>query len=237
MARILPKSLPADSAFNTSGVQINILDPVAGEFDAIEGTYRAIRKRTQELHAQHGRDVDLWIHLGRGPWTFVTCERLAFRQDFGSTWLGDGYQDGYFVYRDNAGETAHEIGPCPWTKVPMGLNSEIDVEAVVPDANASLKRHTETVSGADTPLEVRSHLEAGGAGCGFIFYESMANCFVAGRGRDVLFTHLPRNIDEKNLEKARDAVLAIIGASCAAIAHREDAPPDVDWKEKFGHFR
>jgi pyrrolidone-carboxylate peptidase len=122
--------------------------------------------------------------------------------------------------------------------VPMGLNSEIDINTVVVDANAGLKAAAQQqeageASTAQTPLEVKSHVEAGSAGCGFAFYESLANCFAAGRKRDILFVHVPRQESPAALEKGRDAVLAIIGASITSIMRRESASP-ADFKIEFG---
>ena len=115
---------------------------------------------------------------------------------------------------------------------------EIDINTVVVDANAGLKTAAQQheageATTAQTPLEVKSHVEAGSAGCGFAFYESLANCFVAGQKRDILFVHVPRQETPAALEKGRDAVLAIIGASIASITKRVSAPP-ADFKTEFG---
>ncbi|KAL9082779.1 MAG: hypothetical protein Q9159_006192 [Coniocarpon cinnabarinum] len=236
IARNLPASLPAGHALNSADANINILDAVAGGFDAIAGEMGVIRKRLQELHVEHGGKVDLWVHLGRGPWEFVTCERLAFRQDFSSSWLNDEAQKAYYLGRDNVGQNAHDLGPCPWTEVPIGLNTEMDVGSIVPDAAKRLSEYCELSGSLKTPLEVRSHLEAGPGGCGFCFYESMANCFALGRRRNVLFVHMPRHTDAGSLSQARDAVLAVIGASIATLVRRQTAPP-MDYKTHFGEFR
>jgi hypothetical protein len=118
------------------------------------------------------------------------------------------------------------------------LNSEIDINTVVIDANAELKiaahQHEAGESSTDqTPLEVKSHVEAGNAGCGFSGYESLANCFAAGRKRDVLFVHVPRQETQAALEKWRSAILAIAGAGIASIMSRASSPP-ADWKTEFG---
>ena len=236
IARMLPTSLSTDHHLNNSGRRVNILDPIAGKFDAIPAELGTIRQRIRELHDNHGSNVDLWIHLGRGPWNFVTCERLAFRQDFTSSWLDHEARAAYYLGRDNVGQNAHDLGHNPWTELPMGLDTEIDVSAVVTDANEALKRHHKAMGSDEPLLEVRSHLEAGAAGCGFCYYESMANCFAKGRKRDVLFMHVPRHTDQDNLERARDAVLAVVGASVRALIRRETTST-VDWKEHFGHYQ
>lgn len=122
--------------------------------------------------------------------------------------------------------------------VPMCLNSEIDINTVVVHANTELmavaqQHEAGEASTARTPLEVKSHVEAGSSGCGFAFYESLANCFAAARKRNNLFVHVPRQETPVALEKGRDAVLATIGASIASIVRSENAPP-ADFKIDFG---
>jgi hypothetical protein len=237
VARLMPRSLPSDHPLNSSGTNIQILDPVPNGYDAIYGTYTAVRTAIQSLHAEHGGKVDLFIHLGRGPWEFVSCERFAFSQSMTCSWLSEPEaKEGYYTYRHNDGKTAEESGGDVWREkgVPMGLNSEVDVNHVVALANTALEQAAG--GGEGKTLEVRSHLEAGPAGCGYAFYESLANCWVAARKRDVLFCHVPRHTDQENLEKARDAVLAVIGASVAALMKRESEPAG-DWKIAFGEQR
>ena len=234
----MPGSFTASSPFNTTGTDITILDGIQGGWAAIEGSYDNIRRTLKTLHGDHGNKVDLWVHLGRGPWDHVTCERRAYRQDFSSSWLTEQAYKGYYLGPDNEKQSASDLGPCPWMNVPMGLNSEIDINAVVVDANTRLKtaaeQHEAGEAGtAPTPLEVKSHVEAGNGGCGFAFYESLANCFIADRKRDVLFVHVPRQEIPAALEKGRDAVLAIVGASIAAIIRRTSAPP-ADLRADFG---
>jgi pyroglutamyl-peptidase len=237
IAKIMPSSLAASNPFNTTGTDITILDGIQGGWAAIEGSYDTIRRTLKTLHEDYGNKVDLWIHLGRGPWDHVTCERRAYRQDFTSSWLTEQAYEGYYLGPDNEKQSVADLGPCPWMNVPMGLNSEIDINTVVVSANAGLKTAAQQheageESTAQTPLEVKSHVEAGNAGCGFAFYESLANCFAMGRKRDILFVHVPRQETPAALEKGRDAVLAIVGASIASIMTRARAPP-ADFKTEF----
>ncbi|KAK4498843.1 hypothetical protein PRZ48_009353 [Zasmidium cellare] len=230
IARSLPQSLSFTHSLNSTNATITFIDPIAGNFAELGGDYSTKRRRIKDLHDQYGATVDLWVHLGRGPWSFITCERRAFRQDFTSSWLGDDARKGYYLYRDNEKKTAKELGHCPWKEagVPIGLESEIDVNGVVEGSNGALKKMRED------PLEVRSHVEAGDAGCGFTFYESMANCVVDGRRRHVLFCHVPRSTEEVEIQRATEAVLAIVGASVEYIVAREGSEQEVDWKQEFG---
>ncbi|KAK4502219.1 hypothetical protein PRZ48_005644 [Zasmidium cellare] len=227
IARSLPHSLPPSHPLNPTDSTITLVDGVANDFAEIYGTYAKIRQRLRDLHAQYGTTVDLWVHLGRSPWPFVTVERKAFRQDFTSSWLGEDARKGYYNGPDNEKNSVNDIGPNPWLDVPMGLNTEIDVNAVVRDSNVNLAK------GKDV-LEVRSHLEAAAMGCGFCYYESLANCWVAGKRRDVLFCHVPRGVEEGDVEKGREAILAVVGAAVKAIGEREGRSGEGDWKQEFG---
>jgi len=66
-------------------------------------------------------------------------------------------------------------------------------------------------------LEVKPHMEPGHIGCGYTYYESMANRYVQGRRRNVLFCHVPGGVDEASIELSRDALLAVIGAAIHAM--------------------
>ena len=173
-----------------------------------------VRGRLKELHLEYGSKTDLWVHLGQWAMDFVACERRAFRQDFDSSWnhyMGDKH---YYTYPDSDGRSVDDLGANPWLNAPMGLHSEVPIDETVSFANLALMH-------GERPLKVASHFEAGAAGCGYTFYESMANCFVAGRQRNVIFVHIPSSVDVVSLEKAKDAVLAVIGAAIDALIKKK----------------
>lgn len=231
VAGSLPTSILADSSFNTTGAHINIVDAVAGGFDSIPGTYADTKDTIAKIHQSYAGKVDLFVHLGRSPWSWVTVERRAFSQEMSSSWLREENKKAYYVGRDNNGQCLEDLGPCPWKAkgVPIGLHTEVDVDAVVGDANAALDKHVSS----EEHRVVKPHLEAGAVGCGHCYYESMAHCFVAGRRRNVLFCHVPRGEDEVEIAKDRDAILAIIGASIADLIRQEETEPE-DLIMRFG---
>lgn len=118
----------------------------------------------------------------------------------------------YYTFPDGAGKSIDDLGPNPWLAVPTGLYSGIPIDATVSAANSAFEKEIKL-------LRVVSHHEAGSAGCGYTFYESTANCFVAHRRRDVIFVHVhvPLDADVSSLEKDRNAVLAITGADVHAL--------------------
>lgn len=226
---MMPTSLRAEDPLNSSGVEIDILK-IKDEWAAIDVTYMQQRAAIKAMHEKHGTDVDLWIHLGRQSEDFYTCERRAFRQDFTCSWLGEPDQKGYYGRPDNVKQNVDDIGPNPWLAVPLGLNTEVHVTRTVAKADEVYKRsYGSTSNTANEPQflpDIRSHVEAASMACGFVFYESLAHCWVAGRKRHVLFCHVPREVDESSITRGTHAVLAIIGAAIADII--ESAKPRAD---------
>ncbi|KAK8043077.1 hypothetical protein PG994_013560 [Apiospora phragmitis] len=193
-------------------------------------------------------ETALFVHLGeaRGLWDHhVTIERCAFKQGMTSDFWGavGGAPRGdrkYYTVPDAVGEVVDDLGPCPWgADVPVGLRTALDVDAVADKARGILRmcsqfssnssrggggggnRAAEAEEDRDNgPLGILPHLEAGFYGCGFIYYESLANCYVKQQqleGRynkpNVLFCHVPGKEDARSLVRARDAVLAVIVAA------------------------
>ena len=170
-----------------------------------------------------------------------------------SAWMSEREHDGYYLGTDNVGQNVRHLGPCPWEAVPIGLNTAFDVDEIVHGANAGLNRHhiKSKVGATDASsaneglltenekhkyLDVVAHFEAGPAGCGFAYHESMANCFEQGRKRDVLFCYVPRETDQDSLARARDAILAIIGATVGELIERRTTEPQ-DVTIQFGDVK
>jgi len=149
-----------------------------------------------------------------------------------STWAGESAEkQGYYVNPDNRGAYVRDM-ESPWKDVPMGLQSEVPIPETVDVANASLEKLDG--QGTRKRLEVKPHFEAGSLGCGYAYYESMANRYVLGRQRNVLFCHVPPSGDEESVESAREALLAVIGAAIDALNHLEKNEGPDGWKVDFG---
>jgi len=183
------------------------------------------------MHAdQRNEHVDLFLHIGMAyGWHFVSVERAAYKQTMTSTFWSSGSAPGvgsarhstYYRIKDNAGHTVEHAGECPWgDDVPIGLSPDINVDAVAESAQALLTARASLQQrpwqpGSETPsngpeVPVRPHTEAGTYCCGFIYYESMAARYAAGKKGNVLFCHVPGELDSKSLDRARDAILAVI---------------------------
>lgn len=226
IASSLPASFPSTHPLNCSGRDIDILDGVAGGWVELEATHKGIRDHIRVLHEKHGNDVDLFIHLGRSPWEFLTVEKRAFRQDMTCTWLNESAEKGgYYLNPDNDNNFVRDM-EFPWKDVPIGLQTEIPVAEAVELANKSLE-------GSEKRVEVQAHFEPGHLGCGYAYYESMANSYMAGRKRHVIFCHVPPPVDEESIEAARNSLLAVIGAALRALAEQhKQGPPD--FRVEFG---
>lgn len=110
----------------------------------------------------------------------------------------------------------------------MGLKTSFDVDAVAGAANGLLGTRyafsaaagTTTTSARHAPMKIRPHDEGGDYCCGFIHYESLANCWVNGRAPDVLFCHVPSDDDQVGLVRARDAVVAVMVSAVRELLER-----------------
>lgn len=112
--------------------------------------------------------------------------------------------------------------------MPLGLDADFDVCRVVADADKAFKEHFRSKHAGDSgPVVpyIRSHVDAGDVGCGFAFYEMLANYWVAGKQAHALFCHVPPPVDRASVETGRDAILAIIGACIANIIAEGKKPP------------
>lgn len=220
------------TAINPTGATINILNPTAADGQYVRTEYAYIREYVKKLHAEDDDDVDLYVHLGQADgWRSLSVERRAFRQGMTSTWWSAREKKGYYRIADNAGRTVEDAGPCPWDAVPIGLETVLSVDDVVEGAQVlqatrrtfglsnttpqqSSQHGNSTSSGnvqvPSSTLDVKAHHEGGPYACGFIHYESLANCYVNSREPRVLFCHVPAETDTPSLEAGRDAVLAVI---------------------------
>ncbi|KAK8119838.1 uncharacterized protein PG998_004464 [Apiospora kogelbergensis] len=238
LTQMMPPVLEPRTAQNPSATRIRIVRPPTGY---VPTEYRAIRQFCHDLHRRRDENENkegkaaaaaLIVHLGeaRGLWdSHVTVERCAFKQGMTSNFwdaVGVPRNQRYYAVPDAVGEVADDLGPCPWgADVPVGLQTVLDVDAVADKARGILKTgalfrgskgsSTDRELGGKvaTPLGIRPHMEAGFYGCGFIYYESLAGCYVRGRRPNVLFCHVPGKEDAHSLAGARDAVLAVIVAA------------------------
>ncbi|KAI5243848.1 peptidase C15, pyroglutamyl peptidase I-like protein [Aureobasidium subglaciale] len=214
ITKLLPDTLSPSSPFNPTSTEISILNPTATEGSAVKVEYAHIRNYTSALHSTHGNDVDLILHIGMADgWDFISCERRAYKQTFTSSWGSRvlGLLGRYYMIKDFAGKTVKDAGPCPWDDdvVPMGLCTGLDVDKVVEGAGKTLKG----MFGRD----VRGHEDGGTYCCGFIYYESLANKFTKGSTAEVLFCHVPGDLDQFSLKAGANSICAIVGAAASQI--------------------
>lgn len=188
-----------------------------------------MRDFVKKLHEEYADKVDLILHIGMANgWNHVTVEQGAYRQDMSSSWWGDLAEEGYYLKVDDAGQTVKDLKSMPWTNVPMGLRTALNAEKIAQMAMLSQTMagfgHELPINGTSvrelTKVPIKMHDEAGPYLCGFIYYESMATCFVNNRRANVLFCHVPGETDEESLRRGRDAVVAIIGAAVGDLLEK-----------------
>ncbi|KAH8896594.1 hypothetical protein GQ53DRAFT_818880 [Thozetella sp. PMI_491] len=231
VSTLLPATLDPNTSKNPSPNRINILRPQS----YVKTEYSYVRQFCKTLHREHAHDVDVFIHLGeaRGR-PFVSIERAAYKQGMSSVWWGPEDEKGYYTIPDDAGLTAADAGPCPWDGAPMGLRSSLDIDAVSDGAKAILQTWYQfgknrginvsntgettlegtverlSVPSLVAPIDIIPTSEGGPYLCGFINYESLANCYISERTPNVLFCHVPGEADPVSLHRTGDAVLAIV---------------------------
>lgn len=162
-------------------------------------------------------------------WDYVSIERRAYKQGFSSTFWGKREEKAYYMLEDVAGKTVLDAPPCPWSDVPMGLSTDLDVDAIVAAANKRLQSPAESAQTSDPSkgkpanphLQIKPHHEPGSYCCGFMYYESLANRFVNGTKGYVLFCHVPGDTNDASLEKAKESILAIVGGAVEEILRSE----------------
>lgn len=241
-------TFPSEAA-HTKPIQhttrINILNPTAATPDSYVPTeYGRVRQYVHDLHnpASHGGSdtptPDLMIHLGQGP-PVIWIERFAFSQAMRSNfWVDYGYKEEYYRIPDNIGETIDDVdgGLDPWAAkgVPTGLCSALNVDAVL--ANALKARKLRGPGAAELEeilqpaqdnasieeIQMVAHHEPGPYICGFIYYESLANCYVQKKPANVLFCHVPRVLEPEEVKKGAEAVECIIIGAVKHLLDREE---------------
>jgi len=247
VTQLLPTSVKPRTDVNPSTAHIEIYNPTAAQHAYIKTEYAYIRDYCRRLHDDHGHLYDLFVHIGQASgWDFVSIERLAFKQGMSSNWWTAREREAYYMIPDNAGKTVEDAGRCPWDGVPMALQTCLDVDKIAAGANSILEtgyrfgepfssaaatdRAIYQAAGGDransqahlSPIKVKPHNEGGPYCCGFIHYESLANCYVQGRPGVVLFCHVPEQLDIESLQRARDAILAVIVSAVNELIQRRD---------------
>lgn len=181
-------------------------------------------------HVSSKKPVDLIVHLGMADgWDFISVERSAYKQGFSSSWWGPlESKMGYYMIPDNAGRTILNAGPCPWLTTPMGLQTAFDVDNLVANANMRLHQYSsiaDPLTGVSRSkhIPVKAHAEPGSYCCGFIYYESLAHCWIREKDPDVLFCHVPGYKDDGSLRDARDAIIAVIKEAVTQLLARKES--------------
>lgn len=110
----------------------------------------------------------------------------------------------------------------------------MDIDTVADGATAILKTRSQFGASdrsknepsdpkSSSPIEIRPHNEGGPYLCGFIHYESLANCYVNKRRPNVLFCHIPGEDDEKSMNRVKDAILAIIVSAVNEVRNQKSS--------------
>ncbi|PSK34585.1 hypothetical protein B9Z65_8911 [Elsinoe australis] len=216
VTKLLPSKLSARSSSNPGNADINIINPTSGEGAYVKTEYKFIREYCEKLHMENDDAIDLFLHVGMAyGWDFVSVERCAYKEVMTSSWAKNWKtRTGYYTTPDDSGKTVKDLGPCPWDDLPIGLSPCLDIDATIDGARLALQtKHAFGKQKETVPIVIKQHEEAGTYCCGFIYYESMAQRIKKGKKPNVLFCHVPGETDQLTLERARDAIVAVIASA------------------------
>ena len=126
------------------------------------------------------------IHLGMADgFDNYLVEKSAWREGtIRKVEGGPPYPLAYYTWPDDAGKTAADLGPCPWTEPQLFTDA------------------TEYLAGPG-----QLHPDPGNYVCGFVAYESLA---LRKPGTRVLYCHVPGWTDEAGLQRMTEFVCGMI---------------------------
>jgi hypothetical protein len=247
IARMLPDHLEiqhtTSALVEKQNIRINIMNPTAATPTSYVLTeYGYVRHYVRELYARYfdgpakASTPDLIIHLGQGP-PELWIERFSFSQSMRSTWWSDLESErGYYRIPDKIGQTIDDIddGNDVWAEqnVPAGLSTSMNVDALHAGAlryQAIDRARWQSLGSAGALVDTKpgheirlvTHHEPGSYLCGFIFHESLANCYVRKIRPDVMFCHVPRVLEHDEVKRGVDAVSYVIMGAVESMLDRE----------------
>ncbi|KAG8853286.1 hypothetical protein FRB96_008371 [Tulasnella sp. 330] len=171
----------------------------------IRVSWSAVREIVPKLHAQN---YDIMLHIGLAAGrTYFTMERLAYRDRFDQKTDVDG-----------AKIPAEEVEKL-WEGVPTTLRPTFRCDDVWRRWKSLL---------ADPTMEIRPSDDPGNYLCGFIYYSSLAYCFMKGEEaeRPIMFMHVPDLQTESQIKSGVDVAIALIRALVESMKGNREGEGD-----------
>ncbi|KAH0378994.1 peptidase C15, pyroglutamyl peptidase I-like protein, partial [Aureobasidium melanogenum] len=195
ISKLLPQTLPARSQFNPTDHPITILNPTAAEGAAVRVEYAHIRDYTSALHTSSGATADLLLHLG----------------------MADGWN---FVSCERRSYKQSFTSGWAGRLFKLGRYYMIkDAEGKTVEDAGPNPWGEEVPMGLGTGFDVDELVENA------IANEAAKQKFTKQTPAEVLFCHVPGDLDRLNLHAAANSICAIMGAAAAQILdNRRHAP-------------
>lgn len=138
--------------------------------------------------------IDYMVHIGMaGPELHWQIERRGHR---------DGYAlkdvDGEFLRDQN--RKLKEGKDWVWDGAPAELLSDLNIDAI----------HKKWTAYSPNDLDIRVSEDAGRFLCDFIYFSSLAHLYKSDQRRNVVFLHVPANVEPEQLGKGKELTLQLI---------------------------
>ncbi|KAK4171856.1 putative peptidase [Triangularia setosa] len=182
--------------------------------------YRAVRDlvpslwhlNDDSLPSAKTPQIDLAIHIGMaGPRGYYSIERRGHKSGYD---MGD--VDGKPL-AELDDEMARNNVPHPWEGLPEELLSDLEMEDVL----ERWRRHSPPYS------DLRISEDAGHYLCDFIYYSSLAHLTRNGKGRRVVFLHVPSEASAAWVKVGRELCLGLVRAMVESEVVRVKAGREV----------
>ncbi|KAH8884533.1 putative pyroglutamyl peptidase type I [Thozetella sp. PMI_491] len=211
IAEQLPEYLPSVRAKGPHASSAPRLPPVRilVHPEPIRVNYMTVRELVPTLWDLEGKrgqpKIDIAVHIGMaGPELEWQLERRGHR---------DGYAlkdvDGEFLRDQN--RKLKEGKNWVWDGVPAELLTDVNVE----DVFARWKKYS------PDDLDIKISEDAGRFLCDFIYFSSLAHLYKAEQKRNVVFLHVPANVEPENIARGKDLVLQLIRSLAESEVRRQ----------------
>ncbi|KAL4895393.1 hypothetical protein BDV59DRAFT_200045 [Aspergillus ambiguus] len=164
------------------------------------------------VNAHGGRRPNIVIHMGiAATRSYYSVESQAHRDSYHMSDIKGcaGYEDGERIWRDlglppvlRPGRASPTTTAAPTSPSKQLLNPHPPDDGLLQTWKAFVAPGT----------DVRISHDAGRYLCEFIYYTSMALAFREGFDRNVVFFHVPSACNDADVQKGRDAAIALIKA-------------------------
>ncbi|GES63542.1 peptidase C15, pyroglutamyl peptidase I-like protein [Aspergillus terreus] len=206
-----PLEASSEDGITTRRVSIHVHPtPIPVAYSTVQSTLPSIIEDYVRTHG--GRRPDIVIHMGiAATRSYYSVETQAHRDSYHMSDIKGraGYEDGERIWRDLGLPPVLRPGRGSTTTQMTSTSPSKQLLNPHPPDDDFLKSWK---AFAAPGTDVRISHDAGRYLCEFIYYTSMALAFREGHDRNVVFFHVPAGCNDADVQKGRDAAIALIKA-------------------------